>query len=98
MSEQVLAAVKTAPQQTELREFPMPDVPIDAGLLKVEAAGVCGSDVGAYRGDRGAPNIMGHENVGYIAAIGPGAAERWGVGQGEPVALGGDLPRGHCAW
>jgi threonine dehydrogenase-like Zn-dependent dehydrogenase len=98
MSETVISAVKTDSQRTELREFPMPDIPIDAGLLKVEAAGVCGSDVGAYRGSRGTPNIMGHENVGYIARIGRVAAEHWGVREGDRVALEEYLPCGHCEW
>ena len=40
MAETILAAVKTGPQQTELRELPMPDVPVDAALLRVEVAGV----------------------------------------------------------
>ena len=39
MAEQVLAAVRTAPGTTEIREFPMPEIPDDAALLKVEVAG-----------------------------------------------------------
>ena len=49
MAEQVLAAVRTAPGTTELREFPMPDIADDAALLKIEVAGICGTDVKMYR-------------------------------------------------
>jgi threonine dehydrogenase-like Zn-dependent dehydrogenase len=94
---ETVAAVRIAPEQTEIRELPLPDIPVDAGLLKVEAAGICGSDVGIYRRDNG-PAILGHENVGVIAHIGSVAAHRWGVQEGDRVAIEEYLPCGHCNW
>ncbi|HLY65108.1 MAG TPA: alcohol dehydrogenase catalytic domain-containing protein, partial [Chloroflexota bacterium] len=71
----VIAAVKIGPRQTELREFPLPDIPEDAGLLQVTAAGVCGADVHDYqRPLADGAYIMGHENVGRVARIGRLAA------------------------
>jgi threonine dehydrogenase-like Zn-dependent dehydrogenase len=92
-----VAAVRIAPEQTEVRELPLPDIPLDAGLMKVEAAGVCGSDVGIYQRDEGAA-ILGHENVGIIVQIGSVASERWGVKEGDRVAVEEYLPCGHCEW
>jgi threonine dehydrogenase-like Zn-dependent dehydrogenase len=92
-----LAAVTTGARRTELRELPVPPVAADSGLLQVEAAGVCGADVRSY--ERDAPvRVMGHENVGYIAAIGAAAAARWGVGEGDRVVLEEYLPCGHCGF
>ena len=48
--EHVLAAVRVGPGKTEIREFPMPDIPPDGALLKMEVAGICGTDVEQYRG------------------------------------------------
>lgn len=81
--------------KTEIREFPFPEIPPDAGLLKIEAAGVCGSDWHAYNADQPA-RIMGHENVGRIHQLGALAAERWGLAEGDRVALEEYLPCGHC--
>ena len=49
VSEKVLAAVRTGPSKTEIREYPMPDVPADAALMKMEVGGICGTDVKLYK-------------------------------------------------
>ena len=95
MPERVLAATTVGPFKTELREYPFPEIPADAGILKIEAAGVCGSDWRAYQND-GPPRIMGHENVGRVYRIGPIAARKWGLREGDRVALEEYLPCGHC--
>ncbi len=96
MTEKVLAAVAVRVERTELLEINMPDIPLDAGLLKLEAAGVCGSDWPAYLKKSQEPRILGHENVGVIAKVGRIAAKRWGVKEGDRVALEEYLPCGHC--
>jgi threonine dehydrogenase-like Zn-dependent dehydrogenase len=96
VNERVLAATTYGALKTEIREYALPDVPPDAGILKIEAAGVCGSDWQAYQSDRPA-RIMGHENVGRIYRIGAIAAKRWGLCEGDRVALEEYLPCGYCA-
>ncbi len=96
MANKVMAAVAVAPKKTEIRELDMPELTPDSGLLKIEAAGVCGSDWPMYQSERPGPRILGHENVGYIAKIGSEAAKRWGVKEGDRVALEEYLPCGHC--
>ena len=73
-----LAAVMTSPRQTELRELALPDIPTDAGLLRVVATGICGSDWGKYLTDKFSPCILGHEIVGTIEKLGEVARARWG--------------------
>jgi threonine dehydrogenase-like Zn-dependent dehydrogenase len=96
MPEHVLAATTIGALKTEIREYPFPEIPPDAGILKIEAAGVCGSDWQAYQTDRPA-RIMGHENVGRIYRLGPIAERRWGLREGDRVALEEYLPCGHCS-
>jgi len=90
MADTVRAAVQNGPRRIEIREFPRPRVGPDNGLLRVEANGICGSDVETYKGHLGNatdPFIPGHEPLGIIEEIGERAAQRWGVGVGDRVAL-----------
>jgi threonine dehydrogenase-like Zn-dependent dehydrogenase len=96
----VLAAVATEPYTTELRRFPLPAVGPDDGLLRIEATAVCGTDWLIYgRESRGAklgPLVLGHEIIGRVVALGDQAAQRWGVGVGDRVAVEEFLPCGAC--
>jgi len=38
VAENVLAAVRVGPSKTEIREYPMPDIPEDAAVMKMEVA------------------------------------------------------------
>lgn len=95
MAEKSLAAVAIDAKNTEIREFEIPDIPPDAGILKVEVSGVCGSDWPSYKKSEG-ERILGHEVVGYIYKIGDIASKRWGVKEGDRVALEEYLPCGNC--
>ena len=82
----------------DLRELPVPDPAPGGAVLRVEAVGMCHSDVdhlhgivhtpwgGAY------PSIAGHEIVGRIHALGDGTAARWGVAEGQRVAVRESVP------
>ncbi len=99
MAERVVAAVRTGPGKTELREFPMPAIPDDGALLKMEVAGICGTDVKMYaKPVIEAPVIMGHENVGTIVEAGPRFVERQGLGEGDRVFVEHYVACYQCEW
>jgi threonine dehydrogenase-like Zn-dependent dehydrogenase len=100
MADMVRAVVQTGPRQMEMREFPRPVIgPDDGALLRVEACGICGSDVEQYKGamgTRGLPMIPGHEPLGIIEEIAPSTAARWGVNVGDRVAVEILIPCRSC--
>src|SRR3954454_16778947 len=99
MADQVLAAVRTAPRTTELREFARPSIPDDGALLRVEVAGICGTDVKMYaKPVIQAPVIMGHENVGTIVEAGPQFVERQGLREGDRVFVEHYVACYRCEW
>ncbi len=99
MAEKVLAAVRVGPGKTEFREFPMPDIPPDAALLKMEVAGICGTDVKFYAHPPvTTPVIMGHENIGVIAKAGREFTRRKGFKEGDLVFVEHYVMCGKCEW
>jgi L-iditol 2-dehydrogenase len=63
-------------------DVPRPSVAPDEVLVKVEACGICGSDVHGLDGSTGRrrpPLVMGHEAAGVIAETGP-AVVGWKTG------------------
>lgn len=63
----------------DLRIIDMDKPTIDAKnnvLVKIKAAGICGSDVGIYHGTNAAatyPRVIGHEIVGVVEEVGDNA-------------------------
>ena len=98
MPEKAVAAVMVGPNIMETREIDIPDIGEDDALLRVEAAGVCGTDYEWFRGDLPIPYplILGHEPLGLIEAIGPEASRRWGVAAGDRVAVRSAYRCGRC--
>src|SRR3954470_13213451 len=99
MADSVLAAVRVAPSTTELRELPMPELSDDAALLRVEVAGICGTDVKMYaKPPFDDPVIMGHENVGTIAVAGEKFKRLHGVQEGDRVFVEHYVGCFNCEW
>ncbi|GAC1419694.1 MAG: galactitol-1-phosphate 5-dehydrogenase [Acidobacteriaceae bacterium] len=66
----------------EVAEVAEPGLAADDVLLRVEACGICGSDVHGFDGSSGRripPIIMGHEAAGTIAAVGS-TVSGWSIG------------------
>lgn len=83
------ALVLEAPRTLVHRELALPEIGEDDGLLRVEACGLCGTDHELFTGTiaPGFGFVPGHEAVGVIEAVGDRAAERWGVREGDRVAV-----------
>lgn len=83
----------------KLRIIDMPDPEIDEYnnvLVKIKAAGICGSDVGIYHGANAAatyPRVIGHEMVGEVIKVGPTATK---VRVGDRVIIDQVTNCGHC--
>ncbi len=86
------AVVATGPGRLEIRSYPLPDIGEEDGILKIELAGVCGSDPGIFkgkssRGPRPWPIILGHEIVGRVYQMGAAAQKRHKVKEGDRVII-----------
>jgi 2-desacetyl-2-hydroxyethyl bacteriochlorophyllide A dehydrogenase len=86
------ALVYTQPNEMQLLERPMPELVSGEVVLKIEAVGICGSDLHAWHGHdpRRKPGlVLGHEFVGRVmqsAAGGFEAGTRW---TGNPLIVCG---------
>jgi threonine 3-dehydrogenase len=94
------AIVKESPGPgLAIRDVPVPAVGPTDVLIRVKAAGICGTDAHIYEWDHWAqsrlkpPLIIGHEFAGEVVEIG---REVRGIAPGQLVSAEGHLNCGHC--
>jgi L-iditol 2-dehydrogenase len=92
------AIVQTGPETVETQEREKPNPVAEEVLVRVDTAGLCGSDAHAYRYEGGyewieMPRIMGHEYAGEVAAVGADVTE---FSEGETVVEEPVHDCGHC--
>ncbi len=68
------------PERLEVKQVPRPHAGDGEVIVRVEAAGICGSEVEGYlgrQGNRMPPLVMGHELAGSVIEAGAGADPSW---------------------
>ena len=76
--------------------MPVPEVGDEDVLVRVQACGICGSDVHGYDGSSGRripPLVMGHEAAGQIERVGPDVS---GLVEGQRVTFDSTVSCGRC--
>jgi threonine dehydrogenase-like Zn-dependent dehydrogenase len=81
------ALLLTGPYNVTIQDVAVPqlETPTDA-IVKLTTAGICGSDLFAYRGfspDQD-PYVLGHEGIGYVVQTGNGVSS---VSVGDYVVI-----------
>lgn len=93
----MMKAVKfEKPWEVSCVDVPMPERKEGEALIKISAAGICGSDIGAFRGTNGLvsyPRIIGHELAGTVVSIGENSK---GIKEGDRVVVDPYIYCGHC--
>lgn len=82
----------------EIAELPLPGVGADEVLVRVEACGICGSDVHGFDGSSGRripPIVMGHEAAGTVETVG---ANVRGYSKGDRVTFDSTVYCGACEY
>jgi 2-desacetyl-2-hydroxyethyl bacteriochlorophyllide A dehydrogenase len=89
------AVVFTTPEHLEIMQTPDPVCGPDDAVVKVAAAGICGTDLHIYRNEYYSdfPIIAGHEFCGVVVEAGRDAQ---GVQVGDRVAVDPNLYCGEC--
>ncbi len=100
MSEKMTAVRKVAPEQgLVVEDIPIPEVGPDDVLVRVEAAGICGTDLHIWSWDRWSsrrikpPLTLGHEIAGTVVEIGRRVQD---VKIGEYVSAESHITCGMC--
>lgn len=104
------AVVCHAPEDYRLEEKDVPTAGPGEVLVKVEAAGICASDVKCYTGAPmlwgdshregycQAPVTAGHEFIGTVVALGEGAGEAYGLALGDRAISEQIVPCWQCRY
>jgi L-iditol 2-dehydrogenase len=90
------ALVLSAYKQLDLVDMAIPQPGRDDLLIRIQACGICGSDVHGYDGSTGRripPIVMGHEAAGIVEAVGSGVT---GFEPGDRVTFDSTVFCGKC--
>lgn len=82
-------------RDVRLEELPVPSIGPGEFLLRVEASGICGSDVMEWYRRPKAPLVLGHEIAGTVEAVGPDVSK---VEIGDRVVVSHHVPCGTCRY
>jgi L-iditol 2-dehydrogenase len=84
------------PKKIEIRELPVPEPKWGEIRIRLQKAGICGSDVHLFLGHRllQQPVIIGHEGLGIVDKTGGGIT----LQAGDRVVIEPNIPCRHCIW
>lgn len=97
MSKYVRSVCLVEPKKVDIKTVLYPKKGECDVLIKVESIGICGSDIGAFRGTNPLvtyPRILGHEIVGTVIESGVGMPKNINIG--DRVILEPYIYCGHC--
>lgn len=89
------AAVYYRNSDVRIEEVPVPKIKDGEILVKIEASGICGSDVMEWYRIKKAPIILGHEIAGTVAEIGAGVTR---FKTGDRVTVAHHVPCNTCRY
>ncbi len=78
-----------------IEEMPIPRIGPGELLLRIEASGICGSDVMEWYRIKRAPLVLGHENAGEVVEVGEGV-DRYN--KGDRVVASHHVPCNTCRY
>src|SRR6185437_15390948 len=90
------AVLDSAGGDLHVEEVPVPTPRTGEVLIKVDACGVCHTDLHVIKGEVAFPMpcVLGHEIAGTVAALGPGVQSQ--LKEGSQVACAFIMPCGTC--
>jgi len=89
----VRAAVYYSNDDVRIEDRPVPGIGPGEALLRIEASGICGSDVLEWYRRARAPLVLGHEVAGIVEEVGEGVAS---IRPGDRVVASHHVPCNTC--
>src|SRR6056297_470322 len=95
-SDAMKAMLLTEYKKMEVTDVPDPEIGAEDVLIRVQACGICGSDIHGYDGSTGRrmpPLVMGHEAAGIVEAVGANVHD---FAAGDRVTFDSMVSCGRC--